>query len=104
VKTALAIPYIALDARGRPVIDGTTVRVEQIVLNHIGSSASPQQLAADSNLTLSQIYAAMLYYYEHQKEMDEEIERGRQQAIRKRDAAGVSAFVERLNRENPLRK
>jgi uncharacterized protein (DUF433 family) len=96
--------YIAFDERGRPVIEGTTVRVEQIVLNHRGSAASPEQLAADANLTLPQICAALLYYYEHQSEMDDEIERGRKRASRMREEAGVPQFVQRLNRENPLRK
>ena len=69
------IPHIAFDERGRAIVEGTTIKVKQLVLNMLGSGSGPEQLACDAHLSLAQIHAALLYYYEHKPEMDAEIER-----------------------------
>ncbi len=37
--------YIALDERGRPIVEGTTIKVKQLVLNVRGSEGKPEQVA-----------------------------------------------------------
>jgi len=76
------MPHISLDERGRAWIDGTTMRVEQLVASVIGPDKfAPEQLLdlyPDSNLNMSRIHAALAWYYDHQAEMDAEFERDAQ--------------------------
>jgi hypothetical protein len=51
---------------------------------------------------VAQIYAAMTWYYDHQVEMDADIERGLQEYRALRDAAGESPGRRQL-REKALR-
>jgi len=73
------MPHISLDERGRAWIDGTTMRVEQLVASVIGPDKfAPEQLPdlyPHSNLNMARIYAALAWYYDHQTEMDAEFER-----------------------------
>lgn len=56
---------------GKPVIRGSRLRVETLVNGY-----PPEEIAgAYPNLTLSAVYAALSYYYEHKQEMDELRER-----------------------------
>lgn len=58
---------------GKPVIRGTGIRVADIAAWHLyGDKRSLEQLAADFRLELGQVYAAMSYYFLHQREIDEQ--------------------------------
>ena len=74
-----AHPYIVRDKRisqGSPVIQGTRVRVLDIVLEYEYLGRSPDEIvAAHPQLTLAQVHDALSYYYEHREELDEEIRR-----------------------------
>lgn len=65
-------PHIALDERGRPVVAGTRFKVSILVGCHKHWGMSAEQIAESypAALTKAQIYAALLYYYENQPEMD----------------------------------
>lgn len=80
------VPHIAFDERGRAIVEGTTIKVKQLVLNMLGSGSGPEQLACDAHLSLAQVHAALLYYYEHKEQIDAEIER---------DQAIVDAILDR---------
>lgn len=73
-------PHIAFDERGRPVVAGT-FKVSILVAYHKYWGRSAEQLAEDfdGTLTKPQIYAALLYYYENQPEMDAAEERERKE-------------------------
>ncbi len=74
MTTAVELQSITLDDRGRPIIAGTRFKVKLLALEHIHWDLSAEQLhEAHPPLTLSQIYAALAYYYEHQPEMDAEM-------------------------------
>ena len=60
---------------GRPYITGTTVTVADIAITKIYHSEDADGIAAWYGLSLSQVYAALSYYYEHKPEMDEQIQR-----------------------------
>ena len=59
---------------GKPCIDDYKIAVHDIAVLH-NQRYSPEQIIADHypELTLPQVYAALLYYYEHQAEIDAEI-------------------------------
>ena len=89
----LTYPHIRTDSAvmgGRPCIAGTRVRVMDIVTAHRGG-LSPEQLTmyfSSRTLTLSEIHAALTYYYDHQEPIDA--------AIAEDDAAGGRAEAERI--------
>ncbi len=79
-------PYITSDKEiggGRPIISGTRTRVSNIVA-YYKLGISPDELAREfSHLTLSQIHDALSYYYEHQEEIDREIDEESEENIKK---------------------
>jgi uncharacterized protein (DUF433 family) len=70
---------------GRPCIIGTTVTVADVVIARVFHFQDADGIAGWYQLTLSQVYAALAYYYEHKPAIDEQI---RQQIRRAEDLAG----------------
>ena len=58
--------------------------------------------AQHSHLTLAQIHAALSYYYDHQSEMDAEIERDQREDEALQMQAGASKAAVRLRRAGLL--
>ena len=63
---------------GRPCIAGTSLEVAVVAIAKIVHGQSPEEIAADYNLSLPQVYAALAYYYEHKDEMDAMIQQRRE--------------------------
>lgn len=73
MQTMLAIDLIASDPavrQGQPCIAGTGLRVTDLVMAHLFHRRTPDELAADYDLSLAQVYAALAYYYAHKSELD----------------------------------
>jgi uncharacterized protein (DUF433 family) len=68
---------------GRPCIAGTGLRVMDLVMANLFHGRTPDEIAADYELSLAQVHAALAYYYQHKGEIDEDI---RQQILRARTA------------------
>jgi uncharacterized protein (DUF433 family) len=71
----LAYPHVVSDSHvmsGRPCISGTRVRVMDIV--SACKAGVPheelQEYFSSRSLTLSEIHAALAYYYDHQEEIE----------------------------------
>jgi uncharacterized protein (DUF433 family) len=63
--------HIHLDEAGVPWIDDTNVKVIEVVLVKIAHGWSPEEMHFQHpDLSLSQIHAALLYYYDHQQAFD----------------------------------
>lgn len=74
--TVLSIDVIVRDPAvrgGSPVVAGTTIRVSDLAAYHLFDGLSPDQLAAQFDLGLTQVHAALAYYYGHRGELDGEI-------------------------------
>jgi uncharacterized protein (DUF433 family) len=68
--------HIVLDEVGTPVIAGTTMKVVELVLDHKAYGWSPEELHLQHPyLSLGQIHSALAYYWDHQEELDQDIER-----------------------------
>lgn len=79
------INLISIDERGIAYITGTKMKVRQIVMEkNIWGLSSEEIQEGHEHLSLAQIYAALSYYYEHQAEIDEEIELSKQEVDRLR--------------------
>ena len=70
-------------AGGKPVITGTRTPVRSIVAYHqMGNTPEEIQLKLP-HLSLAQIYDALSFYYDHQAELDSDIEANREEYIRR---------------------
>lgn len=81
--------HIVLNDAGVPIIAGTTMKVIELVLEQRGSGWSPGELHDNfPYLSLGKIHSALAYYWDHQEELD-------------RDIDARLAFVEELRARNP---
>ncbi|MCB9079284.1 MAG: DUF433 domain-containing protein [Anaerolineaceae bacterium] len=68
--------HVVLDESGIPIIEGTTMKVVELVLDSRAYGWSPEELYFQHPyLTLGQIYSALAYYWDHQEALDQDIER-----------------------------
>jgi uncharacterized protein (DUF433 family) len=75
-------------AGGKPHIAGHRITVQNVVIWHEWLGHSADEIAAEYNLTLADVYAALAYYYDHRPEIDQAIE-------------ADEAFVEMLRQRTP---
>ncbi len=67
---------IEIDDQGIPWIVGANTKVVEVVLDKLAYNSTPEEMHEQHpHLSLAQIHAALSYYYEHQAEIDADIER-----------------------------
>ena len=89
--------HIWLDDRGVAWIDQTNVKVIEVVLDKLSHGSSPEEMHFQyPRLSLSQIYAALAYYHDHQAKMDVQIERGAHEYERLKAQGGETPLQKRL--------
>lgn len=59
---------------GSPCIDGTSVRVADVIVSWRYREIYPERIAEKFDLTLGQVFGALTYYHERPTEIDAEIE------------------------------
>ena len=74
-------------AGGKPRIAGHRITVQNIAIWHERMGMSADEIAAEYELTLGDVYAALAYYFDHREEIDRQIAEG-------------EAFVEGLRKES----
>src|SRR5262245_43580436 len=68
--------HIRLDENQVPTIAGTTMKVVELVLDHLSYGWSPEELHFQHPyLSMGQIYSALAYYWDHKAELDQDLER-----------------------------
>jgi uncharacterized protein (DUF433 family) len=73
-------PHIWMDEQERAWIDDANVKVVEIVLDHIAYGWTADAIQENyPALTLAQVYAALAWYYDHQADLDAEIEQQSEQ-------------------------
>jgi len=77
-REAVAAPVptggITFDERGRPLIAGTTMKVIELVSEHLAYGWGPEELQYQHPyLSMEQVHAALSYYQAHRQEIDQEI-------------------------------
>ena len=76
MQSTLTIDLIASDPairNGQPCIAGTGLRVIDLAVAHLFHRRQPEEIAADYDLSLAQVYAALAYYYSHKPTLDQDI-------------------------------
>lgn len=97
MESLTEIKYIVRDEQiygGKPRIQGHRVAVHDIAAWH-WQGETPEGIARGYGLALAQVYAALVYYYDHQEEIDRQIEE-EDAEIRARAAADTSPRAQRL--------
>lgn len=61
---------------GRPRIAGRRITVEHVAIWHVFLGRSADEIAADYDLALADIYAALTYYHDHRDAVDARIREG----------------------------
>jgi uncharacterized protein (DUF433 family) len=75
-------------AGGKPRIAGHRITVQNIVIWHEWMGRSADEIATEYDLSLAEVYAALAYYYDHQADIDKDIQES-------------EAFVEALRQQIP---
>jgi uncharacterized protein (DUF433 family) len=93
--TAAPVLHICLDDQGRPWIDGTTMKVIELITGVVAYGWNAEDLSRQyPQLTPGQIHSALAYYFDHQAAMDAELDR----ISRDADVARAGSF------DSPLRQ
>jgi len=89
--------HVILNEAQVPIIAGTNMKVVELVLERTAYGWSPEELHFQHPyLTLGQIYSALAYYWDHQEELDRDIERRLELVDQVQRAMGPSPLVARL--------
>lgn len=89
--------HIILNEAKIPIIAGTTMKVIELVLDYKAYGWSPEELHFQHPyLTLGQIYSALAYYWDHQEELDQNIEQRLETIEQVRQALKPTSLEARL--------
>ena len=90
-------PHIDLTRPESPTIQGTTMKVVELVMAQRAHGWSPAELHFQfPHISMSQIYAALTYYWDHRSELDADIDRRSRYVEQVRESVGDSPAVSRL--------
>jgi uncharacterized protein (DUF433 family) len=82
---------------GRPRIDGHRITVEDVAVWHERLGMSPDEIvSAHPTISLSDVHAALAYYYEHREQIDAAIAEGEEFVARMRAQALPSLLRQKL--------
>src|SRR3972149_1260655 len=94
--STVTYPHIEIRDDGKAYIagNGFKFKVRMLVQERLATGADAEELQrGHPQLTLSQIYSALAYYYDHKHEIDQEIEEGRALAEELLAEQGESSLV-----------
>ena len=78
-------------------MDDTNIKVIEVVLDHLAYGWNAETIQENHpHLSLAQVYAALAWYYDHQIELDAEIEQQDERIRTLRAASGPSSLQRRL--------
>jgi len=70
----VSYPHIDISPAGVPFVEGTRTKVIEIALDRLAHHWDAEEIQRQHpHLTLSQIYAALTYYHDHQEAFDTDI-------------------------------
>ena len=96
--------HIMLNEDQVPTIAGTTMKVIELVLDHIAYGWSPEELHFQHQyLSMAQIHSALAYYWDHKAELDQDIERRLQFVDQVRQTTQPPSLRERLKAKGLIR-
>jgi uncharacterized protein (DUF433 family) len=95
--------HIEVDDGGAARIAGTRIKVIHLVMEKTANKWNTEELQVQfPHLSMSQIHAALTYYFDHQHEIDAQIQASVERADRMHQDAGESRFIKRLRGDGIL--
>ncbi len=89
--------HITIGPDNVPMLTGTRIKVVEIVRHHLAYRWDARDICREfPQLSLGQAYSALGYYYDHQAEVDAEIDRRRKLAEETRARLGDGPLTEKL--------
>jgi uncharacterized protein (DUF433 family) len=99
-NTTTEYKHIHLNENNIPVIADTTMKVVELITSVKEYKWSPEQLHENyPHISMSKIYAALSYYWDHKLEIDTDIERRYQLVEKMRNENGESPIIEKLKNQ-----
>ena len=93
------IHHVALDDCGVAWLDGTNVKVIEVIADHLAHGTSPEEMHLQyPHLSIAHVYAALTWYYDHQAELDRQLAEQMRRYEHLRAAAGDSPGKAKLRR------
>ena len=101
--TTLAYAHIELSPEGVAYIAGTQTKVEEVILDHLAHRWDAEEIQREHpGLTLGQIHNALAYYYDHQEELDRQVDNGLREVAQIRASLGTSPIHLKLRAKGLL--
>lgn len=89
--------HITLTEAQVPMIAGTTMKVVELVLDHLAYGWSPEELHFQHPyLTMGHIHSALAYYWDHKGELEQDIEQRLQHIDQIQHTTKPVSLAERL--------
>lgn len=102
--SVVATSHIEVDEAGVAWIAGANTKVIEVAIDKLSHGSSPEEMHFQyPHLSVAQIYAALAYYYDHQDELDAEIERQLREVGEMRKQVGDSPLLRRLRIQGLIR-
>ena len=74
--STLSYPHIEFGTDGAAMVSGTTTKVVEIVQDHLAHHWHAEDIQRQHpHLSLAQVHAALTYYYDHQQQVEADIDR-----------------------------
>jgi uncharacterized protein (DUF433 family) len=101
--TTTSTHHVTLDDRGVAWVDDTNVKVIEVIADHLAHGTSPEEMHLQyPHLSIAQVCAALAYYYDHQLELDQQLDQQMRQYEIHRAAAGESCGKAKLRKQGLL--
>lgn len=86
---------------GKPHITGHRITVQNIAIWHERMGKSADEICAEYDLQLAEVYAALAYYFDHREEIDRSIEESNLfiASLRQRTPSVLQQKIKSLSRE-----
>ncbi|MGL6338948.1 MAG: DUF433 domain-containing protein [Waterburya sp.] len=95
--TATEYKYIELDEKNVPIVQGTTMKVVELITSVKAYGLNPEELLERyPHLTLSKIYSALAYYCDRKQELDADMQCRFEYAEKLRLEDGESPLAKKL--------
>ncbi|MEH2458348.1 DUF433 domain-containing protein [Nostoc sp.] len=95
--TTTEYKHILVNEGNVPFIKGTSMKIVELITSIHAYGWSPEELHFQyPHLTMSQIYSALAYYWEHKEEIDADMQQRFEYAEKLRLETGESPLAKRL--------
>ncbi|MGC1306550.1 MAG: DUF433 domain-containing protein [Phormidesmis sp.] len=89
--------HIQLNDEQVPYIEGSTMKVVELITSHLAYGWSPEELHFQfPHIALGKVYSALAYYWDHQEVLDDDMKRRLEKVDRLQQQAPASRIAQKL--------